>query len=111
MFISAVRSLTTIKAQLPDTEQFDNYEAEMLSEGGVDLPEDSVVNAESSDGRGFEDFDVSDQEDEDYVINVEEESESENPEPAIFKKPANKKEVSCSDNTFSSLICSPVNIV
>lgn len=83
----------------------------MLSEGGVDLPEDSVVNAESSDGRGFEDFDVSDQEDEDYVINVEEESESENPEPAIFKKPANKKEVSCSDNTFSSLICSPVNIV
>ena len=58
----------------------------MLSEGGVDLP-----------GWGFEDFDVSDQEDEDYVINVEEESESENPEPAIFKKPANKKEVSCSD--------------
>jgi len=73
----------------------------MLSEGGVDLPEDSVVDTESSDGRGFEDFDVSDQEDVDYVINVEEESsESENPEPAIFKKPANKKEVSCSDNNF-----------
>lgn len=78
------------KAQLPNTEQLDDDDAAMLSEGLVDLPEDSIVDTESSDGRGLEEFDASDQDD-DYVIKVDE-SESDDHEVVIPKKPAAKKE-------------------
>lgn len=59
----------------------------------ADIPEDSIVDTESSDGRGFAEFDASDQDDEDYVINVEELSEhsAESELDVVVKKPAKKE--------------------
>ena len=70
----------------------------MLPEGDADIPEESIVDTESSNGQGFAEFDASDQEDEHYVINAEDSSkglaESE-PDMWIVKQPVKEKKEVC----------------
>ena len=84
----------------------DDADTSMLSEHDTDIPEESIVDTESSNGWGFVEFDASDQEDEDYVINAEESSEGlakSEPDMWIVKKPVKEKKEVCQSPNSSLL--------